>query len=65
MVHLHPNQLRKFLPCCDSDVILVLCECLHKVLRGHVRVKVKELKKERKSYSSQKLNDPRIRQIGA
>ena len=43
MVHLQPNQLRKYLRSYDSDVILVLCECLHNVLLGHVRVKVRDL----------------------
>ena len=47
MVHLQPNQLRKHLRCCDSDVILVLCECLHNVLLGHFRVKVRDLKNYR------------------
>ena len=43
MVHLQPKQLRKYLRGCDSEVILVLCECLHNVLLGHVRVKVGDL----------------------
>ena len=43
MVHLQPKQLRKYLRSCDSDVILVLCECLHNVLLGHVRVPVGDL----------------------
>ena len=43
MVHLQPQQLRKFLRSCDSDVILVFCEYLHNVLLGHVRVKVRDL----------------------
>ena len=41
MACLNPNQLRKHLRSCDSDVILVLCECLHNVLLGHVRVKIR------------------------
>ena len=43
MVHLQTKQLRKYLRSCDSDVILVLCECLHNVLLGHVRVNVRDL----------------------
>ena len=27
---------------CDSDAILVLCDCLHNALMGHVRVKVRD-----------------------
>ena len=41
MVHLQPNQLKKYLRSCDSDVILVICECLHNVLLGQVRVKLR------------------------
>ena len=41
------KKLRKYLRNCDSDVILVLCECLHNVLMGHVRVKVRVLEKYR------------------
>ena len=33
MVHLQPKQLRIYLRCCDTAVILVLCECLHNDLR--------------------------------
>ena len=47
MVHLQPKQLRKYLRSCDSDAILVLCECLHNVLLGHVRVKVRDLENYR------------------
>ena len=36
MVHLQPKQLTKYLPNCDSEVILVLCACLHNVLLGQV-----------------------------
>ena len=43
MVHLQPKQLRKYLRSCGNDAILVLCECLHNVLLGHVRVKVRDL----------------------
>ena len=43
MVHLQPKQPKKYLRNCDSDAILVLCECLHNVLLGHVRVKVRDL----------------------
>ena len=43
MMHLQPKQLSKHLRSCDSDVILVLCECHHNVLLGHVRVKVRDL----------------------
>ena len=42
MVHLQPKQLRKYLLSCDKDVILVLCECLHNVLLGHVRAKLRD-----------------------
>ena len=45
MVHLQPKQLRKYLRNCDSDVILVLCECLHNVLLGHVTSESKKLRK--------------------
>ena len=47
MVHLQPKQLRKYLRRCDSNVILVLCECLYNVLLGHVRVKVRDLENYR------------------
>ena len=47
MVHLQPNQLRKYLRSCDSDAILVLCECIHNDLLSHVRVKVRDLEKYR------------------
>ena len=43
VVNLQPKQLRKFSRSCDSDVILVLCECLHNVFLSHVRVKVRDL----------------------
>ena len=43
IVHLQPNELRKYFRSCDSDVILVLCECLLNVLLVHVRVKVRDL----------------------
>ena len=52
MVHLQPKKLRKYLRNCDSDVILVLCECLHNVLLGHVRVKVRDLEKNRHIFES-------------
>ena len=47
MVHLQPKQLRKCLRNCDGDAILVLFECLHNVLLGHVRVKVRDLENYR------------------
>ena len=47
MVHLQPEQLRKYLRSCDSDVILVLCECLHNVLLGLVRVRMRDLENYR------------------
>ena len=50
MVHLQPKQLKKFLRSCDSDAILVLCECLHNVLLGHVRVKVRDLENYRHMF---------------
>ena len=42
MVLLQPKQFRNYLRSCDSDAILILCECLHNVLLGHVRVKVRD-----------------------
>ena len=45
MVHLQPKQLRKHVRSCDSGVLLVLCECLHNVLLGQVRVEVRDLEK--------------------
>ena len=50
MVHLQPKQLRKDLRSCDTDVILVLCECLHNVLLGHIRVKVRDLENYRNIF---------------
>ena len=50
MVHFQPKKLRKYLRNCDSDVILVLCECLHNVLLGHVRVKLRDLEKYRHKF---------------
>ena len=47
MVHLQPKQFKKYVRNCDSDVILVLCECLHNVLLGHVGVKVRNRKLEK------------------
>ena len=41
------KKLRKSLRSCDSDAILVLCECLHNVLLGQVRVKARDLEKYR------------------
>ena len=52
MVHMQPKQLRKYVRNCDSDVKLVLCECLHKVLLGHVRVKIRDLEKYRQKFES-------------
>ena len=52
MMHLQPKHLRKDLRNCDSDVILVLCECLHNVLLGHVRTKVRDLEKYRHIFES-------------
>ena len=52
MVHLQPKQLRKYLRNCDSDVIMLLCECLHKVLVGHVRVKIRNLEKYRHIFKN-------------
>ena len=50
MVHLQPKQLRKYLRSCDNDAILVLSECLHNVLLGHVRVKVRDLENYRNIF---------------
>ena len=47
MVHLQPKQLRKYLRSFDSDVELVLFECLHNVLLGNVRVNVRDLENYR------------------
>ena len=44
---LQPKQLRKYLRSCDSDVKLVLCERLHNVLLGQVRMKVRDLENYR------------------
>ena len=52
MVYLQPKQLRKYLRSCDSDVILVLFECRHNVLLGHVRLKVRDLEKYRHIFES-------------
>ena len=52
MVHLQPKQLRKYLRSCDNDAILVLCEFLHNVLLGHVRVKARDLENYRKIFES-------------
>ena len=52
MVPLQPKQLKKYLRNCDSDVILVLCECLHNVLLGHIRVKIRDLEKYRHIFES-------------
>ena len=54
MVHLQPKQLEKYLHNCDSDVLLVLCECLHKscwVIRV-IRVKVRDFEKYRHLFES-------------
>ena len=47
MLHLQPKQLRKNLRSSNSDVILVLCECLHSVLLAQVRVKLRDLENYR------------------
>ena len=47
MVQLQPKQLRKYLRSFDSDVTVVLCECLQNVLLGLVRVKVRYLENYR------------------
>ena len=47
---MQPKQLMKYLRSCDSDVILVLCECLHNVLLGHVSVKVRDLERYRRIF---------------
>ena len=47
MVQLQPKQIRKYLCSCDNDAIMVLCECLHNDLLGHVRVKVRDLENYR------------------
>ena len=59
MVHFQPNQLRKYLRSCDSDVIMVLCECLHKVSVGHDRVKLRDFENYRHIFESAlKKNSP-------
>ena len=52
MANLESKQLKKYLRNSDRDVILVLCECLHNVLLGHVRVKVRDLEKHRHIFES-------------
>ena len=52
MVHSQPKQLRKYLRSCDNDAILVLCECLHNVLLGHVIVKVRDLENYRHIFKA-------------
>ena len=52
MVHLQPKQLRKYVRNCESDLILVSCECLHNVLLGHIRVKIRDLEKYRDKIES-------------
>ena len=47
MGYLQPKQLRNYIRSGDSDVILVLCECLHRILLSHVRVKPRGLEKYR------------------
>ena len=47
MVYLQPKQLRIYIRSCDSEVILVLYECRHRILLGHVRVKARGLEKYR------------------
>ena len=41
------KTVKEYLRSCDSDSILVLCEYLHNVLLGHVRVKVRDLENYR------------------
>ena len=52
MVHLQPKQIRKYVRNCDSDVILVLYECPHNGLLGHLRVKIRDLEKYRNIFES-------------
>ena len=52
MVYLQPKRLKKYLRSCHFDVILVLCECLHNVLLGHVRVRVRDLERYRHTFES-------------
>ena len=40
MVYLQPKHFRKYLRSCDSDAVLVLCECFN-ILLGHVTIKIR------------------------
>ena len=44
------KSVRKYVRNCDSDAVLVLCECLHNVLLGHVRAKLRDLEKYRHKF---------------
>ena len=63
MMHLQPKQFGKYLRNYDSDAILVLCECLHNVLLGHVRVNIRDLENYRHIFEgvlkkkNQRIND--------
>ena len=50
IVQLQPKQLRKYMRGCDSDVILVICECLNNVSLRHVRVNVRVLENYRQTF---------------
>ena len=50
MVYLQQKQLKKYLRSCDSDVILVIHECLHIVIQGHARVKLRNLENYRRIF---------------
>ena len=50
MTHLQPKHLKKYFPNCDGDVIMVLCDFLHKILLGHVRMKKGDLEGHRKIF---------------
>ena len=52
MVLLSDPELRKFLRTSDENIVLVLCECFHNVIRGHVKVQINNLMQyENCSYS--------------
>ena len=50
MVHWQLKESKKYLRSCDSDAILVKSECLHNVLLGHVRMKLRDLESFRRIF---------------
>ena len=43
MVQLSEAEIRKYIRTSDKKVISVLCECLHNVIRGNVKVRIDNL----------------------